>query len=195
MPNNSIRIFDVETRSFPIWQREFSQSVSQRIAILNDPMVGITFVPASGITSLTLASGHQLQHQHQHQHQSVVAWGSNWICRFHLNPANHPQVRKRTRGDRDSSESEDENQKRTKVNGRDDQEHTQEETEGDDTDTRDLKTEKSNNEKFYLGLIKKYRNILGIHFMNSQEMVVIERPLIDALSGLPPAYFQGRYGT
>lgn len=185
MPNNTVRIFDVESKSFPPWQRDFSQTVSQRIALLNDPIIGVSFVPLP--VSVPAIDSHISPKSMQHQ--SVVVWSANWICRFHFNPTNHPVIKKRARNDRDDSDSENEG-----VNGagQEDQNQTQEETEGEDVD---LRTEKAGNGKFYLGLIKKYRNILGIHFLNAQEMVVVERPLIDALSGLPPAYFQGKYGT
>lgn len=43
--------------------------------------------------------------------------------------------------------------------------------------------------------ITRYRNMLGVDFLNSEEIVVIERPISDVLAELPPAYFKARYGS
>ncbi|KAI0314976.1 WD40 repeat-like protein [Amylostereum chailletii] len=44
-------------------------------------------------------------------------------------------------------------------------------------------------------VITHYRQILLAEFMASGELVVVERPLMDVLARLPPAYFKPKYGA
>ncbi|EGO03768.1 hypothetical protein SERLA73DRAFT_102051 [Serpula lacrymans var. lacrymans S7.3] len=43
-------------------------------------------------------------------------------------------------------------------------------------------------------MVTHFRSILAVHFLDSDELVVVERPLVDVLSKLPPAYFKPKYG-
>lgn len=49
--------------------------------------------------------------------------------------------------------------------------------------------------ELFFSMFTQYRNLLAVEFINSDEMVVVERPLLDVLSTLPPAYFKAKYGT
>ncbi|KAF7320238.1 WD-REPEATS-REGION domain-containing protein [Mycena kentingensis (nom. inval.)] len=44
-------------------------------------------------------------------------------------------------------------------------------------------------------MITHYRPILCVDFLGPRELVVVERPLVDVLATLPPAYFVHKYGT
>ena len=44
-------------------------------------------------------------------------------------------------------------------------------------------------------LVTTYRPILFVDFMGDKELVVVERPLVDVLAKLPPAFFKPKYGT
>jgi U3 small nucleolar RNA-associated protein 4 len=44
-------------------------------------------------------------------------------------------------------------------------------------------------------MVTHYRPILFVDFLAAGELVVVERPLVDVLATLPPAYFQHKYGT
>lgn len=44
-------------------------------------------------------------------------------------------------------------------------------------------------------MITQYRPILCCDFLNKDELVVVERPLVDVLLTLPPAYFKPKYGA
>lgn len=44
-------------------------------------------------------------------------------------------------------------------------------------------------------MITHYRPILYMDFLDAGELVVVERPLVDVLSELPPAYFKHKYGA
>lgn len=43
-------------------------------------------------------------------------------------------------------------------------------------------------------MITQYRPILCCDFLSKKELVVVERPLVDVLMTLPPAYFKHKYG-
>jgi len=44
-------------------------------------------------------------------------------------------------------------------------------------------------------LVMQYRPITCCDFLNKDELVVVERPLVDILATLPPAYFKHKYGN
>lgn len=44
-------------------------------------------------------------------------------------------------------------------------------------------------------MITHYRPILFLDFLVNGELVVVERPLIDVLSTLPPPFFTPKYGA
>lgn len=44
-------------------------------------------------------------------------------------------------------------------------------------------------------MITQYRPLMGVDFLSGGELVVIERPLVDVLANLPPAYFRYKYGA
>ena len=43
-------------------------------------------------------------------------------------------------------------------------------------------------------MVTHYRPILHVDFLGPGELVVVERPLVDVLATLPPAYFKPKYG-
>lgn len=44
-------------------------------------------------------------------------------------------------------------------------------------------------------MVTHYRPILYVDFLGPGELVVVERPLVDVLATLPPAYFKPKYGV
>jgi U3 small nucleolar RNA-associated protein 4 len=44
-------------------------------------------------------------------------------------------------------------------------------------------------------MVTHYRPILFVDFLAAGELVVVERPLVDVLAVLPPAYFKHKYGA
>ena len=44
-------------------------------------------------------------------------------------------------------------------------------------------------------MITHYRPVLHVDFLDSGELVVVERPLVDVLALLPPAYYKSKYGA
>ncbi|KAJ3828506.1 WD40 repeat-like protein [Lentinula raphanica] len=62
-----------------------------------------------------------------------------------------------------------------------------------------LKPQKNNHENAEepkeLKMITQYRPVLFVDYLGLGELVVVERPLVDVLSNLPPAYFKHKYGA
>ncbi|KAJ3795815.1 WD40-repeat-containing domain protein [Lentinula aff. detonsa] len=46
-----------------------------------------------------------------------------------------------------------------------------------------------------LKMITQYRPVLFVDYMGPGELIVVERPLVDVLANLPPAYFRHKYGA
>ncbi|EJD04371.1 WD40 repeat-like protein [Fomitiporia mediterranea MF3/22] len=59
----------------------------------------------------------------------------------------------------------------------------------------DLNLENENETMSNFKLISRYRPILCVDFLSPGELLVVERPLLDILRGLPPAFFKPKYGT
>jgi U3 small nucleolar RNA-associated protein 4 len=43
-------------------------------------------------------------------------------------------------------------------------------------------------------VITQYRPNLFVGYIGTKELVIVERPLVDVLATLPPAYFKHKYG-
>jgi len=168
LPNNTLRVFDVEEKLFPEWCRRLTRSVTQRLAQLNDPVMGIAFHPTSTWSAYSAPSV-----------RTVLLWGASWICKFRIGYDVQAQrvSRKRRRG-QDEDEEETDHEPEAVPSGLDDGE----EDEGKGTEMG-------------LGVWRKYRNMLAVDFFDSKEMVIVERPFMDVMARLPPAYFKFKYGT
>ncbi|KAF8895039.1 WD40-repeat-containing domain protein [Gymnopilus junonius] len=128
--DNTVQIFDVETRQFPVWGKELSASLPKRFRFAHDPILGVAFDPAVSLGG------------EQGKTRYVLFWGATWLRR------EVPVA--------------EENEERQ---------------------WRDYK------------MITQYRPILACDFLTKDELVVVERPLVDVLLTLPPAYFKHKYGA
>lgn len=97
----------------------------------------------------------------------VVLWGNSWICKVRLGTSyNHKTSKKRRRESMQLSLNKD-------INA----------------------LQQSGNQGEDLRIIRKYRPLLLVGFIGPGELLVVERPLMDLLSSLPPAYYKPKYGT
>ncbi|KAF8592053.1 WD40 repeat-like protein [Ramaria rubella] len=106
----------------------------------------------------------------------VLLWGSSWMCKVTLavSTGYGGFSKKRRRESRRLSTSDGIVAKRGVANGPTTQDRD------DDTDFR---------------LITRYRPLLLVDYLGPGELLVVERPLVDLLSTLPPAYFKPTYGS
>ncbi|KAG5648177.1 hypothetical protein DXG03_006132 [Asterophora parasitica] len=147
-PDNSLQIYNVESRQFPAWGKELCSNLPKRFRHAHDPILGITFDPAE-------SSGPSPRY--------ALFWGSTWICKLPLSDAVPGGVTKKRR--------------------RESMKNTAPPPAGDDAAAPDFK------------MVTHYRPILYVDFLADRELVVVERPLVDVLSELPPAYFKHKYGA
>jgi U3 small nucleolar RNA-associated protein 4 len=115
--------------------------------------------------------------------KEVVAWGTSWMCKISLISSPSSQHgsygltntgaggKKRPR-ERDAGQSQTQTQNQNLV-----QAHS------------------GTGEKDDLEVINRYRNILFVDYLTPKEMVIVERPIVDVLRELPPAYFRHKYGS
>lgn len=147
-PDNTVQIFDAETRQFPVWGKELSASLPKRFTFAHDPILGVAFDPAVG--------------GEQGKTRYVLFWGATWLFKVSLDTTIRTGGRKRRR------------EMPIPVPGAEENEEKQ---------WRDYK------------MITQYRPILACDFLSKDELIVVERPLVDVLLTLPPAYFRHKYGA
>ncbi|TFK57442.1 WD40 repeat-like protein [Heliocybe sulcata] len=145
LANNTLHIYDAESRQFPDWARPLCASLPTRFTRLHDPVLGVTFDKSPSAAALF--------------------WGSTWICKVKLDaPVGWGGFSKKRRR---------ESRKQTgKVS------------------TEEQRGDQQTNFK----LVTHYRPILFVDFLAPGELVIVERPLVDVLTKLPPAYFKPKYG-
>ncbi|KAF8640615.1 hypothetical protein AX17_000276 [Amanita inopinata Kibby_2008] len=95
----------------------------------------------------------------------VLIWGSTWICKLSLSEDGH------------FGQSGNKKRRRESL--------------------KDLPIGVADHEEqvAHYKMIMHYRPILFLDFIVGEELVVVERPLIDVLSMLPPPYFKPKYGV
>ncbi|KAF8922314.1 WD40-repeat-containing domain protein [Mucidula mucida] len=144
-PDNSIQIYDVEARQFPSWSKDLISTVSQRLSLTHDSVIGIAFDPAAT--------------------KYALLWGSTWMCKIPMD------------GSSTSGGSSKKRQRRESLK-------------------RNLaSTASADPQRTELKMITRYRPILFAEFIAPGELLVVERPLVDILAALPPAYFKQKYGA
>ncbi|TFK90207.1 WD40 repeat-like protein [Polyporus arcularius HHB13444] len=168
--DNQIEVYDVEARQFPRWARSLINTLPQRFTHLHDPVLGVTFDPGSRVEGAEEGSGSPLPPK------TALFWGATWICKVILTERiGYGGFEKRRRGKRKAAEVSQPNANgRVEVSVEDGQQEVQQ---------RNFK------------LVTHYRPLLLVDFVAPGELVVVERPLVDVLAKLPPAYFKPKYGA
>jgi U3 small nucleolar RNA-associated protein 4 len=164
MPNNSLQIYDVESRQQPDWGRALTASLPKRFTHLHDTVLGVTFDP-----SVMSASSDHLNSDGDSPRglrpREALFWGSTWLCKVQLDapPGWGGFNKKRRRG-----------ASKPTING-----------------TQPVGGPGSENFK----LITHYRPILHAEFIGTGELLIVERPAVDVLAQLPPAFWRPKYGA
>ncbi|KAI0085618.1 WD40-repeat-containing domain protein [Irpex rosettiformis] len=183
LADNSIHVYDVESRTFPVWAREATgQGVPKRVRGLHDPILGVTF--DSDFNSM-YSSGSPGP-------LAPIFWGATWLCRVHLAAGGVGKEgggfdkRKRKWGGKSLVSRPVAKQFSSGMNaillgsGR-----------GSGANDETMMMGRQENFK----VVTTYRPILFVDFVGEKELVVVERPLVDVLAKLPPAFFKPKYGA
>jgi U3 small nucleolar RNA-associated protein 4 len=152
-PDNTIQIYDVETRQFPSWGKELISSLPKRFTHAHDPILGVAFDPASS------------SHSESTKTRFILFWGATWLFKAALDTSVRVAGKKRRREVMDGAAA------------------AAAAAASEERPWRDDK------------LIMQYRPIACCDFLTKDELVVVERPLVDILATLPPAYFKHKYGA
>ncbi|KAI5898640.1 WD40 repeat-like protein [Schizophyllum commune H4-8] len=119
----------------------------------------------------------------QGKDQYALLWGSTWLAKLDLGAARPRVRRKRRRESRGAAKAEQE----AKEKG--DRTDIAAEAAGAEPEEEDERRERD------FRMITHYRPVLHVDFLDSGELVVVERPLVDVLALLPPAYYKSKYGA
>ncbi|KAJ7783542.1 WD40-repeat-containing domain protein [Mycena maculata] len=154
-PDNSIQLFDVESKQFPSWARDVCSSLPKKFTRAHDHILGVAFDPVSAGPLLKASAGNSAP-------RYALFWGSTWLCKVRLDGSSAQKLS-----------------------------HKKRRREGDKSPKIDPTSEDHPNFK----MVTYYRPILCVDFLGPGELVVVERPLVDVLATLPPAYFVHKYGV
>lgn len=184
LPNNTIHVFDVERSEVPIWAHDLNSRISKQLFNTPDPVLGVIFEPGPDLPPSALVNG-DLETTNVSQgnpgprsttfsQKEAILWGSSWLCKLKL----------------DWFSKYTEPRKRRKSEAR----HPPQEYQGIPTLAPRADLQNSAYEARNLRIVTHYRPILALDFVGPGEMVLVERPLVDVLSKLPPAFFKPKYG-
>lgn len=177
--DNALEVYDVEARQFPRWARALVHGLPQRFTRLHDPVLGVAFEPgARSGPGGAGGGGEGGEAAQQLPPRTALLWGATWLCKVNLAERAGPDAfEKRRRGKRKAVDP------APNANGRVEVQM--------DAGAGGAEGQQQRNFK----LVTHYRPLLFVDFIAPGELVVVERPLVDVLAKLPPAYFKPKYGA
>lgn len=79
--NNTLELYDVETRQFPPWSRALCTALPKRFTHLHDAMLGVTLAPAAQENSYMDEDGSGGGGGGGSQNVLALFWGPTWLCK------------------------------------------------------------------------------------------------------------------
>lgn len=179
-----MHVFDVERSEIPVWAHDLNSRIPKQLFNTPDPVLGVIFEPGPTLAPSALVKGDLEMsnlsqktlgpHSTSFSQKEAIFWGSSWLCKLRLD-----WLSKYT-----------EPRKRRKSEAR----HPTQDHQGVPTLAPRPDLQNSAYEARNLRMVTHYRTILALDFVGPGEMVLVERPLVDVLSKLPPAFFKPKYG-
>ena len=153
---------------------------------MHDSVLGIEVEPINEFSTASSQAADGYRH--------ALFWGATWLCRVKLDaPTGWGDLMKKRRRDaspvKSSQKQKQQEQKSAPKQGRGEGAGT----DGFPDQDADARIDEDTPTNFKL--ITRYRPILRAGFLGPRELVVVERPLVDVLRTLPPAFFKPRYGS
>lgn len=195
LADNSIHVYDVESRTFPLWAKESTGAgVPRRVRGLHDPILGVTF--DGSVLVDHPANGGQVKADPL----APIFWGATWLCRVNLaaggvsreDGGGFEKRKKRKWGGKKLAERKGLSSGMNAIalgSG-----HTS--TLPTSTSTGEGTTDEPHMRQDNFKIVTTYRPLLFVEFVGGEkELVVVERPLVDVLNKLPPAFFKPKYGA
>ncbi|KAL5535151.1 UTP4 [Sanghuangporus sanghuang] len=190
--DSTIGVFDVEARRFAPWASHLAQleQLPRRWTSLHDSVLGIAIEPRASSSSSSSVGRSEDGARH------ALFWGATWLCRVSLDaPVGWSDFAKKRRRDGSSQKlsSKSKGKSKTKTGSNPTANRAPVvAAEGGEVDAGPESEEESMSN---FKLVTRYRPILRVDFLDAGELLVVERPLLDVLRGLPPAFFKPKYGT
>lgn len=190
--DNSISVYDVDARRYPEWARHLCERelLPKRFRALHDTVLGVVFNPPASLPTALMSNDMEVDgapslaalSSEENGERFAIFWGATWLCRVELNaPVGWGGfTKKRTRDEKELPHGKGAvgkaavPQERSKAGY------------GDSP---------ADEEATNFKVVTRYRPILFADFLNHDELLVVERPLVDVLAKLPPAFFKPKYGT
>jgi U3 small nucleolar RNA-associated protein 4 len=165
LANNTIHVFNVESRTFPDWSIPLCSNLPKRFTHLHDPILGLTFNPTPS----------------KDGSRKALFWGFTWMCSVKLDsPVGWGGFSKKRRREHKPTKNRA-SQQRSNVS----------KAQGNvSIEDQNGQTQPNN-----FTVLTHYRPLLFVDFLDCGEMVVVERPLVDVMSAMPPAFFKPKYGS
>jgi len=165
LANNTIHVFNVESRMFPEWSIPLCSNLPKRFTHLHDPILGLTLNPTPT----------------RDGSRKALFWGFTWMCSVKLDsPAGWGGFSKKRRREykttQNGASQSHPNIGKTLAN-------TSPEDPYDQTQPKNFT------------VLTRYRPLLFVDFLDCGELIVVERPLVDVMSVMPPAFFKPKYGS
>ncbi|KAG9314637.1 WD40 repeat-like protein [Chiua virens] len=184
LPNNTIHIFDVERSEVPEWAHDLNSRIPKQLFNTPDPVLGVIFEPGPSVPPPGLVNGdHDMTDATQASpglrstalsQKEAIFWGSSWLCKLRLDwMGKYTEPRKRRKSE--ARHLPQDHHDVPALASRPDLQNSA-------YDARNLR------------MVTHYRPILALDFVGQGELVLVERPLVDVLSKLPPAFFKPKYG-
>ena len=165
LANNTIHVFNVESRTFPDWSIPLCSNLPKRFTHLHDPILGLTFNPTPP----------------KDGRRKVLFWGFTWMCSVNLDsPVGWGGFSKKRRREHQKT-----------PNG------TLQSHANVGKPPANVSAEGSfgQTQPKNFTVLTHYRPLLFVDFLDCGEMIVVERPLVDVMSAMPPAFFKPKYGS
>lgn len=165
LANNSIHVFNVESRTFPNWGISLCNNLPKRFTHLHDPILGLTFNPTPS----------------EDGSRRALFWGFTWMCSVKLeSPIGWGGFSKKRR-----------REYKTTANGASQPSTNAGKPQaGAPTEGQNSQMQSKN-----FAVLTHYRPLLFADFLECGEMIVVERPWVDVMSTMPPAFFKPKYGS
>lgn len=184
-PDNSIQVFDVESREFPAWARAVNEQLPYPLSRLQDPIAGIAFILDDITDSIEASSARGSRRSislasDRRNSRNVILWARGWLCKvdlmgdaaLNLSGPTLGGIRKRKQPFGPPSD-----------------------TSKDRTLAAQAGAEKDFFDQRQAQVVTRYRDIMLVDFFGPKEMIIVERPAVDILQNLRPAFYKPKYGS
>ncbi|KAF9243813.1 WD40 repeat-like protein [Melanogaster broomeanus] len=164
LPNNTVHIYDVEHNEVPLWARDLNSRIPKQLSSTPDPVIGVAFEPVTLLSPLVDGDVEMADLSQKPSPLSTSSSSKKEAVLWGSSWLCRLDLSKYAE------------RRKRRMSG------VQPDIQNSAYEARKLR------------MVTHYRPILALDFLGPREMVLVERPLVDVLSKLPPAFFKPKYG-